>query len=289
MLAGIPFIAVLILIVLLFLLGSGKGYKKELGNIDKNQYPLKDFLPVGLFIVDSIGIGRFKNINKEPYSKMMSIYGVEASENFRVYEANKCLYMLVAWLVVYLLMFANGKFSAAMTALGPLALILVFFLLDSNLNKDFEKRSLNIKYDFPEFLSKLTLLINAGLTVEGAFTRIVEGNKEDTVLYYEMKKTLLDLKGQRGMEEALKGLSRRTKVKEITKFASIVTQSMVRGSSDIVIVLNKLSFECWESRKNVAKQKGEEASTKLLFPMMLMLIAVFLLIMTPAALQIANF
>lgn len=289
MLVAIPFLIVLGLIAILFLIGSGKGYKKEIGDVDKNQYPLRDFLPVGFLIVDIIGIGNFKKINKEPFSKMMSIYGVDANENFRTYEANKCLYMLLGWLAVYLLMLANGEFSLPMTALGPFAMVLAFFLIDSNLNKDFEKRSLSIKYDFPEFLSKLTLLINAGLTVEGALTRIVEGNKTDSVLYYEMKKTLLDIKGQKGLEEALKGLSRRAKVKEVTKFSSILVQSMLRGSSDIVVVLNKLSFECWESRKNMAKQKGEEASTKLLFPMMLMLVAVFLLVMTPAVLQISGF
>lgn len=289
MIVAIPFLCVFLLIVILYLLGNKKGYKKEIVNIDKDQYPLKDFIPVGLYIVDSIGISKCKKVNKDVFSKMLSIYGLESKENFRVYEANKCLYMLVGWALVYLIMLANGEFSLPMTLLGPFAMVGIFFLVDSTLNNDFEKRSMKIKYEFPEFLSKLTLLINAGLTVEGALDRIVTGNKNETALYYEMKKTLLAIKGQKGVEEALKDLSRRTRVKEITKFASIIMQSMMRGSSDIVVMLNQLSFECWESRKNMAKQKGEEASTKLLFPMMLMLIAVFLLVMTPAVLQISNF
>lgn len=289
MIVAIPFLCVFLLIVILYLLGNKKGYKEEIVNIDKDQYPLKDFIPVGLYIVDSIRISKCKKVNKDVFSKMLSIYGLESKENFRVYEANKCLYMLVGWALVYLIMLANGEFSLPMTLLGPFAMVGIFFLVDSTLNNDFEKRSMKIKYEFPEFLSKLTLLINAGLTVEGALDRIVTGNKNETALYYEMKKTLLAIKGQKGVEEALKDLSRRTRVKEITKFASIIMQSMMRGSSDIVVMLNQLSFECWESRKNMAKQKGEEASTKLLFPMMLMLIAVFLLVMTPAVLQISNF
>jgi tight adherence protein C len=289
MLVGIPFLCVFTLIAILYLLGNKKGYKKEIDNIDKTQYPLKDFIAVGLYIVDTIGISKFKKVNSDTFSKMLSLYGIESNDNFRIYEANKCLYMLCGWASVYLLMLANGEFSLPMTLLGPLAMVGVFFLIDSTLNNDFEKRSLKIKYEFPEFLSKLTLLINAGLTVEGALDRIVTGNKNETPLYYEMKKTLLAIKGQKGVDEALKDLSRRTKVKEITKFASIIMQSMMRGSADIVGMLNQLSFECWESRKNMAKQKGEEASTKLLFPMMLMLAAVFLLVMTPAMLQISNF
>jgi len=53
-------------------------------------------------------------------------------------------------------------------------------------------------------------------------------------------------------------------------------------------MLKNLSNECWETRKNLAKQKGEEASSKLLFPMMLMLMAVFIVIMVPAYFQLTG-
>ena len=73
--------------------------------------------------------------------------------------------------------------------------------------------------------------------------------------------------------------------KEISKFTSIVLQNINKGSSDMVFMLQQLSYECWVERKLSAKQKGEEASSKLLFPMMLMLLAVFTVVLVPAMMQ----
>ena len=53
----------------------------------------------------------------------------------------------------------------------------------------------------------------------------------------------------------------------------------------MVFMLQQLSEECWVERKLAAKQKGEEASSKLLFPMMLMLLAVFAVVLVPAMMQ----
>jgi hypothetical protein len=41
-------------------------------------------------------------------------------------------------------------------------------------------------------------------------------------------------------------------------------------------------MEAFEERKEAAKRLGEEAATKLLIPMMIMLIIVFLMILVPA-------
>ena len=41
----------------------------------------------------------------------------------------------------------------------------------------------------------------------------------------------------------------------------------------------------FEKRKNLAKIKGEEATTKLLFPLLLMLVVVMAIIMIPAVMN----
>ena len=289
MLMGIPFFILIITFGVCFTIGKKKGYEEGLDEIDKNSYPLKQALPAGYLIFDKIGISNFKKVNRVIYDKMLSIYGIETNENFRVYEANKIVYMFLGWLGVYLLLMANGSFSIPLVLLGPIGAVGMFFLTDSNFTKNFEKRNLEIKYDFPEFLSKLTLLINAGLTVENAWERIVIGRNKETILYYEMRKTYLDIKGNKGLEQSLKALTRRAKVQEITKFSSVILQGINRGSSEMVNALNKLAIECWAGRKSMARQKGEEASTKLLFPMILMLIAVFIVVLTPAVLQMGVF
>ena len=43
-----------------------------------------------------------------------------------------------------------------------------------------------------------------------------------------------------------------------------------------------MSSEAFEQRKNRARQIGEKAGTKLLFPMLIMLVLVLVIIMVPA-------
>ena len=100
-----------------------------------------------------------------------------------------------------------------------------------------------------------------------------------------MEKTYKDMQNNKSKSKCLNDLSRRCKVKEINKFTSIVLQNVNKGSADMVFMLQQLSDECWVERKLAARQKGEEASSKLLFPMMLMLIAVFAIVLVPAMMQ----
>ena len=50
-------------------------------------------------------------------------------------------------------------------------------------------------------------------------------------------------------------------------------------------LLEKESVEAWDDRKRKAKVMGEAAATRLLFPMILMLMVVMAIIMLPAILS----
>ncbi len=50
-------------------------------------------------------------------------------------------------------------------------------------------------------------------------------------------------------------------------------------------MLEKESVEAWDDRKRKAKVQGETATTKLLFPMILMLGVVMAIVMLPACLS----
>lgn len=216
---------------------------------------------------------------------MISMYGIEVEFNFRLHMANKFMLSIIAIDAVYFIVLANGSINLFMIILGLIAGIATYFLSDSLQEEQFKKRTKEIKYDFPEFLTQLVLLINAGLTIERAWGKILEHIDKNTVLATEMTKTYNDMRSNKSISKCLNDLSRRCKVKEISKFTSIILQNINKGSSDMVFMLQQLSEECWVERKLAAKQKGEEASSKLLFPMMLMLLAVFAVVLVPAMMQ----
>ena len=58
--------------------------------------------------------------------------------------------------------------------------------------------------------------------------------------------------------------------------------------TEVVPVLRQQGNECWEMRKNAARQMGEEASSKILLPMMLMFLGIVLIVATPAVLSMTQ-
>lgn len=285
----IPFLVWFLVVIVLYMASKKKDYAEELNSISKKDYGLKEFMPLGLIILDTVGIKNFKKINKNVFEKLVSLYGIDAEKQSRAYMANKLVLSVIFVLVLYAFQMANGKFSALITAMGPVVFIGIFYLMDTSIEEKMKKRSASIKCDFPEFVSKLALLINAGLTFDAAWEKIVLAIKKDSVLNQEIITTYNDMKANIPKEVALRNFSRRCKVNFITKFSNLVIQNINKGTSDLTIMLDSLSNECWVERQSLAKQKGEEASTKLLFPMMLMLFAVFIITMVPAVLQMFDF
>ena len=69
------------------------------------------------------------------------------------------------------------------------------------------------------------------------------------------------------------------------KLASLLQTNIKKGTSQLRVLLEHEVNESFEKRKNIAKIKGEEATTKLLFPMLLMLGVVMAIIMIPAVMK----
>ena len=67
--------------------------------------------------------------------------------------------------------------------------------------------------------------------------------------------------------------------------STLLIQNLQKGSRYLSDLLEKESVEAWEERKRKARVLGDTAATKLLFPMVLMLMVVMAVIMLPAFLS----
>lgn len=151
-----------------------------------------------------------------------------------------------------------------------------------------EKRLKQMQYDYSEVVSKLTLLMGAGMTVRKAWERIAHDyklqKKEKGVrfIYEEMVESYNQFKT--GIPESLvyERFGQRCGLKEYLKFSSLICQNLKKGTKDLIRLLELETVEAFENRKNLAKKYGEEAGTKLLIPMVLMLVIVMAVIMIPA-------
>jgi hypothetical protein len=184
----------------------------------------------------------------------------------------------------------EGNNGLSLLLLGIFIAILVWIIVDKELEKQLKKRKEQMLLDYPEIINKFTLLVNAGMTVKQAWYKIatdysdkyVQNSTQKRYAYEEMLATSRELKLGLPENVAYEQYGRRIGLIPYIKFGSFISQNLKKGNKGFTELLMKEAEEAFEERKEIAKRLGEEAGTKLLIPMMIMLIIVFLIIMIPA-------
>ncbi len=165
----------------------------------------------------------------------------------------------------------------------------VFFGKDRELHQEYEKRNQQLLLEYPEFVSKLQLLLCSGMSVRSAFARMGKDyqnrRKKGGKKQYVCEELLLAVrKMENGMPEAeaLMFFGQRCNLFYYKKLVSLVLQNLRKGSDGLREALMNESRTAFEERKQTARRLGEEAGTKLLLPMMLMMGIVLVIIVIPA-------
>lgn len=170
--------------------------------------------------------------------------------------------------------------------------ILLFLLKDRELVKEVEKRRQTLLLEYPEFISKFTLLTGAGMPVKAALKKLAMDYKKNqkskgfrNITYEELLVTIYEMESGVLEETAYKHFGKRCEIPQYVKFSGLLIQNLKKGSKDMVATLEQEVKETFEERKSIGRRLGEEAGTKLLLPMMLMLGIVMILIIVPAFLS----
>ena len=67
-----------------------------------------------------------------------------------------------------------------------------------------------------------------------------------------------------------------------SKLSTLLVSNIKKGNSELLKALQEEADRSFEERRSIARQMGEEAGTKLLLPMMIMLGVTLVIIMIPA-------
>ena len=288
------FVISLALFGLLFAISREK-YIDFLAPLDKSKYSLKNFMPMSLFLLEKIKYKYNTVYDQGLQLKLGELYEQKNARYYlQVHWSSKLTLMLIMIPVILFFGTAMGDADSSFAFFSITALGLAFYLPDHEVNEKLKKRRLMLQIDFPDFLNKLMLLVNAGMTISRAMEKIVMDRQTGfkygyRPLYSELHEALLEIKAGRPESKAYENLAKRCKTPEITKFTSVIIQNLRKGNAELVSILRLQAVECWEMRKNVAKKLGEEASTKLLFPMMIMFLAILLIAIAPAFMQLQGF
>ena len=242
-----------------------------------------------LLITDKHIMGRFIAYERKLSIKLAELYGGrDVKYMLKLHITHKVIHLITALLSVTLLGVLMDKPGIGYAMFALSILVIVFYASDRELDERIKKRNFSIRYDFPDFLNRMVLLINAGMTVPRAWEKTVRDRKNMTPLYEELRITYIEIKNGKPEIEAYEDFARRCRVKEITKFITAVIQNLRKGSSDLVPLLKLQSNECWQLRKSMARRLGEEASTKLVLPLMIMFVGILIIVILPAVMQLKH-
>lgn len=158
--------------------------------------------------------------------------------------------------------------------------------------KKLQGRETEMLLDYPEFVSKFTVLLQAGLAARNVWERMVKEYEErrkqgekPRYVYEEMRITWNQMKNGMYESRAYGEFGRRCGIHAYMKFGALLEQNLKQGTTGLVLRLREEAEAAFEERKNLARRLSEEAETKLMLPMFMMLFMVLIVIMVPAFLS----
>ena len=147
------------------------------------------------------------------------------------------------------------------------------------------RRNKKKKTKQPETEAQFLALFNRGTVawikiVNDYDSRIKQQGKR--AVYEEMKYTCRQMDGGVPEAECYEKFGRRCGTQEYMRFGALLSQNLRKGTKGLNDLLRLEAIQSFEERKARARRLGEEAGTKLLLPMFLMLAEVLVIVVVPA-------
>lgn len=185
----------------------------------------------------------------------------------------------------------NRSFPVAV--LGIIAAGCILASEKENKKKKQVERERQLQRDYPEILGKFILLLGAGMNPAMAWKRIAAAYQKRRTqrrvsikpAYEEMVIAVHEMQEGIGEIQAYQNFGERCAISEYRKLSAILVQNVRKGNAQVQRILEEEKVEAYEKQKARVKTAGEEAGTKLLFPMLLMLLVVLVIIMVPAGMS----
>ena len=158
-----------------------------------------------------------------------------------------------------------------------------------------QKYERKMQISYPDIVNRLSLYMGAGISIRHAWERIIRGyekqrqmtgNSEDA--YEQMKLALRQM--QNGVAEtvAYEKFGMDCRLSSYLKLGTLLSQNLRLGTGNLAEMLKAEAKDAFEDRKALARKIGEECESRLLLPMLLMLLSILIMIMYPAVSSFAG-
>jgi len=271
-------LATVLAVVFILLLLAGKKYDGWIEPLDSKEFPLCQLYGVGFVLLEILKYDFSKKSERKRRQFIALLYGEKHSEFYlRVNAAERVtLGLLVA--VVGLCLYGLSGEMAILLVTALFCFVAVYYV--ATLPEDtLKKKSDQIINEFADVVSKLALLVNAGMILKEAWIKVSQTGEGE--LYREMRRSVDQMNNGMSEIDAYTEFSVRCTAPEIKKFTSTIIQGLVKGNRELVEMIKQQSREIWEEKRHRVKQAGEKAASKLLIPICIMFVGVLIMIIVP--------
>jgi hypothetical protein len=175
---------------------------------------------------------------------------------------------------------------------GNLCVILLYFSWEERRFREAKNREEILCMDYPEIVYRLVLLISSGMTVRGAWEKMISDYQrwrsqtgKSRWGYEEMEMTLREMNYGIPELKAYENFGKRCGSQGYIRLSSLLIQQVKRGAKGMNQLLSQEVAEAEIFRRENARKRAEEAGTRLILPMVLMMMVVFAVLMIPAFLS----
>lgn len=166
----------------------------------------------------------------------------------------------------------------------------IYMQRKKNLQIALKNREEQMILDYGLLINQLILYLGAGMTMRKSFIKIANDYQEsgkDPPRYIneEIYNLSQELESGVSESEAYENLGRRCNNRIYLKFGTLLSQNVRKGSGELIYTLKNEMIQAQEERKSRIKIQAEQATTKLLIPMVMMLGIVMIMILVPAFLS----
>lgn len=266
------------LVIWLGLFLNGLKHNEMFAVLDEKEYPMKEIYGLGYGVLEVIRYSYKKNGDRKLRQRLDILHGEKYCEYYlRVVRAQQVTFL------VTLIPLAFAMYGLTMEPIVVVVMLMfafvAFYYFGKLPEKRIQERSDALLKDFSEVVSKLALLTNAGMILREAWQEVAEGG--EGIIYEEMRTVVIDMGNGISEIDAFYSFGMRCVIPEIKKFTSTIIQGMTKGNSELVMMLQEQSKEVWRLKQVLVRREGEQAATKLLFPMMIMFLGILIMIVVP--------
>lgn len=222
---------------------------------------------------------------KEKYKRPLASAGLTSiltPEDVFAFKLFLILGFPVAFMIIRVLMEADWPLS-----LIPVVGLVGFFYPNFWINGKIEQRQKEIIMNMPFGVDMLALSVEAGLDFIAAMSKVNEKAKANA-LSEEFEIVIKEIKIGASRAEALRSMAWRVDLIQVSSFCATLIAADSVGAS-IGPILKSLALEIRQKKSAEVEKAGATAATKILFPMMFLIIpAVLVIVFSPIILEMVS-